>query len=546
MIALSALLSALLPCVLPALPSPGPAPCPPCAPQDATAAQAAPVATPGGEAEDSAVPAIELALEDAIAEAFRNNLGLKSAGLQTQAAVAGLGSAWGEFDPRFFTQVTRSESISAPTPSNFVGGVDVGASPATEFDLLAIRSGVRGMLETGTLWQFDIGPTNSRTTVHTTPTDRQEVDVADWNFSLTQPLLRGGADDYAISGLELAAADVDISAADTRQETYTTLVAVITAYWNLVFARQNVATVELSVTLANELLDITNRKFQQGLQNRIEVIEVEADLARRREELLTSRNSVEQAVDDLRTLVFAPDGDEWNGDIVPTTTYEEVPDAPVDSEEAIADALQFRPDILRARLEVERADIEVRRAKNQARPRFDVTGGYGLNSNETNMGHALTRLDDTGLHEARIAFDLEIPIGNRTAGYALRRRTIERDRFGVALRETEMLAIAEVRRAARDVTLQIERVNATAETMRLRLEVYEGEKRRLENDLSTPFQVRQAQRDYLLAVDDETRAQLDLAVAQTSLLAARGRLLQYYGFQVSAPDTSLSEKPPAP
>jgi outer membrane protein TolC len=88
-------------------------------------------------------------------------------------------------------------------------------------------------------------------------------------------------------------------------------------------------------------------------------------------------------------------------------------------------------------------------------------------------------------------------------------------------------------------------VKATSGTTRLRLEVYEGERRRLENDLSTAFQVREAQRDYLAAVDEETRARLDLAIAQTSLLASRGRLLEHYGFVPRMPAVSLEDAPPS-
>jgi outer membrane protein TolC len=96
------------------------------------------------------------------------------------------------------------------------------------------------------------------------------------------------------------------------------------------------------------------------------------------------------------------------------------------------------------------------------------------------------------------------------------------------------------------VKLQTERVAATAETARLQQEVYDGETRRLENDLSTPFLVRQAQRDLLAAIDSETRAKLDLEIARTRLLAAQGRLLYVYGMERSVPELSLTEPPPSP
>jgi len=523
-------------------------------------------AAPDEEPVDPLTPtdALELSLEEAIFECLRNNLALQGAELQTDASVAGFNAAWGQFDSEWFVTVLRSETVQAPAPVNFAGGVNVGSSPVTEFDLFNARTGLRGQLETGATWELGVGPTEAKTTRRsfktvvedppgtftsvTVPKTRAENTTADWSFSLTQPLLRGGADGFPKSGLELAAKDVSLAAVASQTLAYTTLVEVVRAYWNLVFTRQNVATVQLSVDLANELLEITRRKYQQGIQNRIDIIEVEADLARREEELLTAANAVRQAVDDLHELVFAPEtADDWSRDIIPTTEYVETPEGyEVDTEAAIFDALALRPDVVDARIALERADIEVRRAENQTRPRFDVTGEYGLNSNETNTGKALRSLNDTGLHEIRVFLDLAVPIGNREAGYLLRRRKIDRERASVSLREAEVKVVAEVRSAAREVKLQLQRVKSTAETTRLRQEVYDGERRRLENDLSTPFQVREAQRDYLTAVDEETRAQLDLAIAHTSLLAARGRLLEYFGHRPQVPEVDLEDAPPAP
>ena len=508
---------------------------------------------------------IVLSLEQALAESLRNNLGMLAAELDTEASIAEFGSTWGDFDSEFFVTVDNSNSIQAPAPVTFAGGVNVGSSPTTEFDLLVVRSGFRGTLETGTSWELSGGPTKAQTTVHSftttvedppgsgiyvpvnNPRSKSNNITGQWTFSLTQPLLRGGTDDYPMSGLELAAKDVSIAGVASQSRAYTTLVEVVTAYWNLVYSRQNLDTVKLSVGLAKELLSITQRKFQQGIQNRIDIIEVEADLARREEELLTAKNAVRQAVDELLKIVFAPEShEEWNRDIFPSTEYETAPaDGEVDTEAAVQDALAFRPDVASARLDLERAEIEVRRAVNQTRPRLDVTGSYGLNSNEKTTASAMRSLHNSDLSELRVFIDYQFSIGNRRAGYALRRRKIDRERASVSLREVEVGAVSEVRSSARDVTLQTERVKATSGTTRLRLEVYEGERRRLENDLSTAFQVREAQRDYLAAVDEETRARLDLAIAQTSFLASRGRLLEHYGFVPRMPVVSLEDAPPS-
>jgi outer membrane protein TolC len=488
--------------------------------------------------------ALELTLDDAIQLARSNNLSIRALRLDAEAAFEGFQSAWGQFDTVFFASGNYSDRRTPPS-AQFINGVPVGGSlNTTETEFSNWSTGFRGTFLTGTTWTFDIGPQQIET-------DSGGVTIeqftGDWSLDVTHPLLRDGADDYAVSSLELARHDTTIAFLTAEEQANSTLQAVTQAYWNLVFARQDLRTRELSVELASELLDITQRKFDQGLQNRINVTEVEAELATRREELLRAVTTEQNAEDELRRLVLAPEEQEqWERQLVLLTDPAEPQGVQLDLEAVIATALQYRPDVARAREALRRSEVEQRRARNQARPQLDLTAGYGINANADSYGEIYEDLDDSTFNESRVGVSFELPIGNRGAGYELRRRQVNRVRAGVDLRDSEMTTIAEVRTAVREVELQIARVSATAETTRLQREVYEGEVRRLENDLSTPFQVRQAQRDLLTAIDQETRARLDLEVARTDLLAVQGRLLYVYGYERSFPELSLEDEPPRP
>ncbi|MGQ0551916.1 MAG: TolC family protein [Planctomycetota bacterium] len=483
----------------------------------------------------------QLSLDEAIAQARSHNLALRTAALDAAAAVASFQAAWGPFDTIFFANGSASRGTTAPSGANFVGGTFVGAGPKVKADVVSLTSGFSGQFLTGTTWVFDVNLSGVETDVG--GGFIREVYRGNWNLDLTQPLLRGSGD-YARDALLLARHDASISALQAEQTANQTLMDVTRAYWNLVFALRDVITREASVTLATELLEITRRKFEQGLQNRINVTEVEAELATRRQELLTAVTGRQAAEDELRRLVLAPERDEdWNRPIEPTTEPGGVVVVTPDLDTALAVARRSRADLEAARRGVERSDVEVRRAESQSEPRLDVTGGYGLNSNESSYGHAAKHLDDIGFKEAHVRFAFELPLGNRAAEFALRRAQVLRERSGVSLREAELLTVSEVRAAVREVQLQSERVVATAEATRLQREVYEGETRRLENDLSTPFQVRQTQRDLFTAIDNETRARLDLEVARSNLLAAQGVLLSVHGSERLLPELSLSEAP---
>jgi len=491
---------------------------------------------------------LELSLDDALHLAVQNNLSIAGARLDAQSTLESFGAAWGPFDTVFNAGYNWSEGTSPPSPQEFVGGTPVGGSPATSRETTAWTTGFSGQFLTGTLWSFDIGPQRVKTSSvdQTGAPTEDRITTGDWSLAIVQPLLRGGGD-YARSALELARHDAVIAALASEFVASQTLQTVTIAYWNLVFARQDRGTRELSVQLAQELLDITKRKFEQGLQNKIEVTQAEAELATRREELLTARNTERSAEDELRRLVFAPsDRSSWDKPLVPTTQPAPPQPGAIDLDLALDTALKSRADVAEDRERLFRAQVDLERARNQTDPQLDLQAGYGINSNEKTYSDVYDHLKDTSFDETSVSLAFSLPLGNRSAGYALRRSVVERERQGVALRETELNAVAEVRAAVREVELQVLRVDVTAEAVRLQTEVYDGERKRLENDLSTPFQVREFQRDLLTAIDNATRARLDLEVARTSLLQAQGKLLSAYGFERSMPELSLTDAPPAP
>ncbi|MED5330516.1 MAG: hypothetical protein VX916_04420, partial [Planctomycetota bacterium] len=104
--------------------------------------------------------------------------------------------------------------------------------------------------------------------------------------------------------------------------------------------------------------------------------------------------------------------------------------------------------------------------------------------------------------------------------------------------------VEDIRTEERNVRLRSQGVLAAAESARLNKEVYEGEKRRLENDLSTPFKVRETLRNYLDAVDVETRARLDLELSRVALAGSQGVLLDAYGFESLDVTSELGVQPP--
>ena len=101
------------------------------------------------------------------------------------------------------------------------------------------------------------------------------------------------------------------------------------------------------------------------------------------------------------------------------------------------------------------------------------------------------------------------PLGTSSAKANLERARLERTQADVNRRSLEVRIAAEVRDAGRNVTTNLQRVEATRSARQLAERRLEAEQRRFEVGLSTSFFVFQAQRDLASARSNEQRAILD-------------------------------------
>src|SRR6185436_17908036 len=100
-----------------------------------------------------------------------NNLTIAGARLDAEASIQSFGAAWGAFDTVFNAAAFWSDGTTAASPSNIVGGVNVGGNPASEHENFQASAGFSGQFLTGTLWTFNIGPRRSQTTVPASGSD---------------------------------------------------------------------------------------------------------------------------------------------------------------------------------------------------------------------------------------------------------------------------------------------------------------------------------------------------------------------------------------
>ena len=148
------------------------------------------------------------------------------------------------------------------------------------------------------------------------------------------------------------------------------------AYWELVATREAIAVTEQSLALAERLLEETRQRVEVGTSAPIDLVQSEATVASRKQEVIYAYNAAGTAEDNLKGFLGFDLPKEWQTRIETTDSYDLEP-IKLDLEKSIATALEKRPAILQQELEMERLNTNIKVARNAALSRLDLTGTYG-------------------------------------------------------------------------------------------------------------------------------------------------------------------------
>jgi outer membrane protein len=165
------------------------------------------------------------------------------------------------------------------------------------------------------------------------------------------------------------------------------------SYWDLVFAAQDLGVKQRSLDLAQRTLEENKMKVEIGTLAPVDVLQTQADVAARREQLVVSTFNVTSAEDQLKKMTSSDKDPSMFMVKLRALDLPKRPEAvqiPI-LEDAIRIALENRPEMRQALLDMQNKDIDVRYTKNQKLPILDVTASYNQN------GSGGTKIERTGL-----------------------------------------------------------------------------------------------------------------------------------------------------
>jgi len=466
--------------------------------------------SPAQPAKTEARETLSLTLDQAVERAVERNPELSIVRLGTEAGAARVGESRGAFVPLFSTAFGRTSSASPPS-SLLTGeaGVDV--------DDWFSSTGVRQRLPWGS-GAWSVSWDTWRTATNSPFSSFESSLQAGLQVAFSQPLLKNRKIDDARLQYAIAKRNQSTSELQFREAAVQTVAAVKQAYWTLKAALANVGVQQRSLDLAGELARENRIRVDAGQIPPLDLVQAEAEVAQRRENLIRARTVAEDAEDALRRLIADPaDPSFWSVRLDPVEQLTRVDVAP-DVDAAVAKAIGERYDIARATNDLENSRETVRYLSDQRLPdvrietsyrgnglggtQFLRTGGFPgvvTGTRPGGLGDALEQVFTNDYPTWSVGLTVSYPLGRSYEAASHARGQVEQRQAEQRIASLRLEAAETIRRAGRQIRSAAERVDAARAGAALAQQRVDAEQRRYDVGLSTTFLVTQAQRDLLEA-----------------------------------------------
>ncbi|HQY06348.1 MAG TPA: TolC family protein [Lacunisphaera sp.] len=449
----------------------------------------------------------ELTLEQCIARALARNFTLEIGRYAPAIAKDSIEIAQAGYQPQL--------SITGATGENSSPGFDSRSSN--------LRVGITQELYTGTTLSASSRLDRSSSDPFTVGALNPAYD-ADLTLSARQSLLRGFGTainranlDRAKIGLDRANLDLKATALDVIQDTEN-------AYYNLAFAREQLAVRNFSYALAQRLFDEAKIRRDTGVATNLDVLQAEVGVANARRNALLAEQSAKDRQDALLGLLGQFQPDETLGSV----RFADVTEATPVFASSYQMAKQHQPDYLSSAAAIEQLKLDLKTAKDDSRPDLTVGAALGLSGTNGSGQDAFGDALDRQRNSWQVDFAFNYPWG-QTSGKARYRQSLAGlSREQVRLKQLEQNIELQVRSAVRSVETNLESVKIAILAARLSEQQYELEKAKFDAGQSTSRRVLEAQDDLESARVSELQAKVSLHTAISGLHRIEGSSLQRY------------------
>lgn len=493
---------------------------------------------PSQAAEDSkpAVPERReaLSLADAALRALRSNLDISISRQTKESRLFDITVEQAKFDPTLSVNGQYTRTVS-PLNRPVFGGTTGNLTDIQIFDQRQSTVTVDATTNLLTGGNVDLNYSPSRTNVNQSVATGFLFNPAYTGglaLTLTQPLLRNAGIELTKTFINIAQNNATVEEHVFRDRVLTVLATVEQTYWEVVFANENLKVAEAALKAAQELLASNRAKAKAGVMSIVDVLQAEAAVASRVEQVIVAEKAIRDQEDQLRRLLN-PAEEELRQDLRLTLLDQPaVALEPISLQEAIDIAIERRPEIVQAKKNMETSNLNSKFAKNQLLPTLSFQGTMGLAGLGKDYSDSVNKNFSGDFYNYGAGLVLSYPLGNRSAWSTFNKRQIEMKNAEASMVSVRQQIIIGVREAVRRVQTDFKRIETTRSARIMAEKQLQAEQERLKVGLSTTRFVLDFQRDLATAQGNELRAILDYNKSLSNLARHKASTLDRYDLQI--------------
>ncbi len=460
-----------------------------------------------------------LTVAGAIQLALTNNLDIRISQINPIIDQFNLTGLYAAYDPAFAASAVRSINVSPGGGSLADTPITIPPSTAT---IESYSAGISGALPTGLTYNL------------TGPLQWQDFRSAFGSFSvynsgpgitLDQPLLRNLWINTPLYNLSIARKTLKIDQLALKFQIMTVINNVKAAYYNLIYARENVRVQVAAFQLAQQLVLENHKKVQLGALASLDEKQAESQAASSQADLLAAQDTQSVQENVLKNLLSSSFGPWASITPVPAEPLVAVPEA-VDLMESWRQGTTMRPDLLEAKLNIEKQHVTIKYDLNQLFPEVDVTGSYGHNASTASFPDNFNVLGHGNFPFYSYGMTMTVPLSNIGARNTYKSAKAALQQVLLQLKKIEQTILIAIDNDVKAIRTDLLRVDATRQARIYAEDALQAEQTRLEHGKSTSFVVLQLQSNLTTARSAEIRALADYNIALEQLALDDGTTLE--------------------
>ena len=316
----------------------------------------------------------------------------------------------------------------------------------------------------------------------------------------------------AVNNWKISKTGMLIADSQEKQAEADICLAVMEAYYNVVYYKRLADVYEEQVAVAEQALAKARRQEELGQKGHADVIQMEADLADRQYDLTNTYNMYQDQKMVLADLMFWPLDEE----LVIDTALPAWQVEPVATDAVVDYALEHNPAVRMAAWQQLNAKRQLNTAKWQLLPTVGLYAGWST-SYYAYQGSETSPFPDQFKNNGGeyVQLSLQIPIWNRLSRHsAISRRKHAYDKATAELDQKRRDVESEVRRAVQDRDGSAIAYQQAQRKAEVQAEAYSLNLKKLEQGLISPLEFQTANNNYLKAQADEMNSLFKYLIKQ--------------------------------